>query len=74
MRPVTSVLFEALLIGICLFSVEKGMTKFIYKGAGNLIIAGALVHLIFEYSPLGNLNEKWCKIIFENDIDSIKNL
>ena len=42
--------------------------------SNNLIIAGALVHLVFEYSPLGNLNEKWCKIIFENDIDSIKSL
>jgi len=30
-----------------------------------LIIAGALIHLLFEYSPIGNINEKWCKIIFK---------
>jgi hypothetical protein len=64
MRPVTSVLPEALLIGIMLHVLVMGLTKYVYKGAGVLIISGALIHLLFEYSPFGNINEKWCKMIF----------
>lgn len=64
MRPVTSVLLEALLIGIMLQVLVMGLTKYVYKGAGVLIISGALIHLLFEYSPFGNINEKWCKMIF----------
>jgi hypothetical protein len=64
MRPVTSVLPEALLIGIMLQVLVMGLTKYVYKGAGVLIISGALIHLLFEYSPFGNINEKWCKMIF----------
>jgi|TARA_B100000530_G_scaffold190232_1_gene120675 hypothetical protein len=64
MRPVTSVLLEALLIGIMLQVLVMGLTKYVYKGAGVLIISGALIHILFEYSPFGNINEKWCKMIF----------
>ena len=64
MRPVTSVLPEALLIGIMLQVLVMGLTKYVYKGAGVLIISGALIHILFEYSPFGNINEKWCKMIF----------
>ena len=65
MRPFTTVLMEALFIGLMLQILFMGLTKYIYKGAGVLIIAGALIHLLFEYSPFGNINEKWCKIIFD---------
>jgi len=64
MRVVTSVLLEALLIGVMLQVLVMGLTKYVYKGTGVLIISGALVHLLFEYSPFGNINEKWCKMIF----------
>ena len=64
-RPVTTVLMEALFIGLMLQLLVIGLMKFVYKGTGVLIIAGALIHLLFEYSPFGNINEKWCKIIFK---------
>ena len=64
-RPVTTVLLEALFIGLMLQVLVMSLTKFIYKGTGVLIISGALIHLLFEYSPFGNINEKWCKIIFD---------
>lgn len=64
MRTVTSVLLEALLIGVMLQVLVMGLTKYVYKGTGVLIISGALIHLLFEYSPFGNINEKWCKMIF----------
>lgn len=64
-RPVSNVLLEALFIGLMLQLLVMGLTKFVYKGTGMLIIAGALIHLLFEYSPFGNINEKWCKIIFK---------
>ena len=64
-RPVTSVIFEALIIGLMLQLIFMGITRYVYKGTGVLILSGALIHLLFEYSPLGNMNEKWCKIIFK---------
>lgn len=65
MRQFTTVLMEALLIGLMLQVLFMGLTKYIYKGTGALIISGALIHLLFEYSPFGNINEKWCKMIFD---------
>ena len=65
MRPFTTVLMEAIFIGLMLQILFMGLTKYIYKGVGVLIIAGALIHVLFEYSPFGNINEKWCKIIFD---------
>ena len=64
MRQFTTVLMEALFIGLMLQGLVAGITKYIYKGTGVLIISGALIHLLFEYSPFGNINEKWCKMIF----------
>ena len=65
MRSFTTVLMEALFIGLLLQGLVTGLTKFVYKGTGVLILAGALIHLLFEYSPFGNINEKWCKMIFD---------
>lgn len=64
MRSFTTVMMEALFIGVMLQLIVMGLTKFVYKGTGMLIIAGALIHLLFEFSPFGNINEKWCKMIF----------
>jgi hypothetical protein len=46
-RPVTTVLMEALFIGLMLQLLVMGLMKFVYKGTGVLIIAGALIHLLF---------------------------
>jgi len=62
MRSFTTVLMESLFIGVMLQLIVMGLTKFVYKGTGMLIIAGALIHLLFEFSPFGNINEKWCKM------------
>ena len=64
-RPVTTVLLEALFIGLMLQVLVMSLTKFVYKGTGVLIISGALIHLLIEYSPFGNINDKWCKMVFK---------
>jgi len=64
-RPVSTVILEALTIGVILQLLFWAITKYLYNGTGVLIIVGALIHVLFEFSPFGNLNEKWCKIIFK---------
>ena len=64
MRPVTTVFTEALFIGLLLYVIVMFMSRYVYKSDTVLIVSGALVHLLFEYSPFGNINEKWCKMIF----------
>ena len=63
-RPFTSVLVEAILIGILTLVLYTGVTKFV-KDSRALILTGALVHLFFEYSPMGNLNERYCKYLLK---------
>lgn len=63
-RPFTSVLVEAILIGILALVIYTGVTKFV-KDSRALILTGALVHLFFEYSPMGNLNERYCKYLLK---------
>jgi hypothetical protein len=63
-RPFTSVLVEAILIGILTLVIYTGVTKFV-KDSRALILTGALVHLFFEYSPMGNLNERYCKYLLK---------
>ena len=43
-RPVTTVILEALIIGIMLQLIFMGVTRFVYKGTGVLILSGALIH------------------------------
>jgi hypothetical protein len=63
-RPFTTVLFEAIFIGLLNLALYLLVSKFV-KGVWVLIITGALIHLLFEYSPFGNINEKWCKYILK---------
>jgi hypothetical protein len=63
-RQISTVLLEALFIGVLLHVLVLGIKKNLYKGEWVLVLAGALIHLLFEYSPFGNINEKWCKMIF----------
>lgn len=61
-----SVLLEAVVVGIInllLFMMLKRFTNL--KNVFMIVfLCGVLVHLGFEYSPFGNLNEKWCKLTF----------
>jgi hypothetical protein len=63
-RPFSSVLIEAILIGLLTLFIYTGVSKYI-KDTRALVITGALVHLFFEYSPLGNLNERYCKYLLK---------
>ena len=31
-----------------------------------LVMCGTLIHLLFEYSPVGNLNKWWCYTTFHD--------
>ena len=63
-RPFSLVLIEAILIGLLTLGIYTGVSK-IVKDTRALILTGALVHLFFEYSPLGNLNERYCKYLLK---------
>jgi hypothetical protein len=54
-RPITTVLIESLVIGIMNFVLIMGLNKL---GVPMVpLIAGALIHLIFEYT---GGNKWWC--------------
>lgn len=68
MRPVTTVLTEAVVVGLFLYAIFSlvvialkplGLPKFLM-----VILSGALAHLIFEYGPFGNVNRWWCQKTF----------
>lgn len=63
-RPFSLVFVEATLIGILTLVIYMGVSK-IVKDARALVLTGALVHLFFEYSPMGNLNERYCKYLLK---------
>lgn len=59
-RPVQTVIIEAVIIGVMnalLFYLLR-MFKFIVPNHILLIICGALIHIIFEYT---GGNEWWCR-------------
>ena len=66
MRPLSTVIFEALVIGILnlvIFTTVKKLGGALDTQC-TLIAAGALIHLLFEFSPVGNLNLWWCRSTF----------
>ena len=63
-RPVTTVLTEAAFIGAINLGLYILVSKYV-KDPWALVITGALIHLLFEYSPFGNINERWCKYILK---------
>ena len=63
-RPISLVLIEALLIGLLTLAIYTGVSK-VVKDTRALILTGVLVHLFFEYSPMGNLNERYCKYLLK---------
>jgi len=58
-RPVQSVLTEAMIIGVMNLVFFMILTRLIKLSTPlRLIIVGALIHIVFEYS---GGNEWWCK-------------
>jgi len=66
MRPLSTVMFEAMVIGILNLVLITTLKKL--GGAMDTkwahVSAGALIHLLFEFSPVGNLNLWWCRSTF----------
>ena len=61
-----SVLFEALVVGLInllMFISIRALLPKIHLFA-QLVLSGIAIHLLFEYSPFGNINEKWCRATF----------
>jgi len=61
-----SVLFEAMVVGLLnllMFISIRALLPKIHIFT-QIIMSGVALHLLFEYSPLGNINEKWCRSTF----------
>ena len=64
-RPVSTVLMEAIVIGIMNLAIIMALSK-VGTGLPHLteyVIAGALIHIIFEYT---GGNKWWCTQTFSN--------
>ena len=61
-----SVIFEAILVGLINLLVFVSIRALLPKVHifTQLILSGMAIHLLFEFSPFGNLNEKWCRATF----------
>jgi len=60
------VIFEAILVGLInllTFVIIRALLPKVHIFT-QLVLVGALIHLFFEYSPFGNLNESWCRATF----------
>jgi hypothetical protein len=62
-RPVSNVLMEALVIGVMNAALIFGIKQMNFKIETPLLhfIAGALIHILFEYS---GGNRWWCKTTY----------
>jgi len=61
-----SVLFEALVVGLINLLMFISIRALLPKThlLAQLVLSGIAIHLLFEYSPFGNINEKWCRTTF----------
>lgn len=61
-----SVLFEAVIVGLINLLMFVSIRALLPKAHIflQLVLTGIVVHFFFEYSPFGNLNEKWCLSTF----------
>lgn len=64
-RAITTVFPEAIIVGLLSY-----VGYYLLKAAGASIalssfLVGFLLHLLFEYSPFGNINEIWCRATFK---------
>lgn len=64
MRPLSTVLLEAAVIGImnCIFIILINRLKLSMDRRYVYALAGALIHIVFEYS---SGNEWWCKSTYD---------
>lgn len=57
-RPISNVFLESLIIGIMNAVLILGLSKINNGSLINYLLAGALIHIIFEYS---GGNKWWCE-------------
>ena len=64
MRTVSTVMFEALVIGIMNATLFWSLKQLNFNISPQwlLVIAGALIHIVFEYT---GTNRWWCKATYE---------
>ena len=57
---------ELIIIGLLNVLLFSGVSKISPQSNTTikLFITGALIHLLFEYSPFGNANKLWCEATF----------
>lgn len=61
-----SILGEATIVGLInllVFMIIRALIPKVHLFT-QLILTGISIHLMFEFSPFGNLNEKWCRATF----------
>tara|TARA_B100000073_G_scaffold19102_1_gene15194 strand:+ start:89 stop:397 length:309 start_codon:yes stop_codon:yes gene_type:complete len=64
-RDKITVALEAVFIGLLNYMIFTFVSTMGVKNTGRaLVLAGALIHLGFEYSPVGNINKRWCEVTF----------
>jgi len=64
MRSFLVVMTEAIVISLVLLAIHSIFMMFMENSMIAFFLSGALTHFLFEYSPFGNLNEKWCNKVF----------
>jgi len=61
-----SITFEAIVVGIInllMFIITNALFTNLNVFL-KIFLTGVFVHIFFEFSPFGNLNEKWCRATF----------
>ena len=64
-RAITTVFPEAIIVGLLSYVAYYILTL---AGASielSSFLVGFFLHLLFEYSPFGNINEIWCRATFK---------
>lgn len=57
-RPISNVLLESIIIGIMNVVIIMGLSKMKGDSTVHHLVAGALIHILFEYS---GGNKWWCE-------------
>lgn len=63
----TAVFYEAILVGLLnllMFVIIRALVPVETHLFTMLILTGISVHILFEFSPFGNINESWCRATF----------
>ena len=65
MRSIITVGIEALIISLILLAIHRFFLLLLDDNLLTFFFAGFMTHFLFEFSPFGNLNEKWCNKVFK---------